>query len=127
MPKYIVTYKIKIETSKRGEITDYKLVDKRMKVNASSFKEARNKIRKTSGYEISDIKISEVSATNVLNRKMVLGALFSTVLLAQGIRLSVECMKVGNVLMMSIFLFMSFIFVAALAYCLQNLKGRKQI
>jgi len=67
MPKYKVTYKEKINTSSPGEVTDYKLVPFRKTIRAKSFKEAREKIRKSSGYSVVDIIVTEVKKSWIRN------------------------------------------------------------
>ena len=60
MPKYKATYKVKVVTSKAGEPTAYRLVDGEKKIRAKSFSEARDKVRKSSGYDVIDIRVTEV-------------------------------------------------------------------
>lgn len=57
MPKYKVTYKIKMTTSKTGEVNEHRLVTGGRTVRANSFKEARDKVRRSSGYEVVDIHV----------------------------------------------------------------------
>lgn len=59
MPKYEVTYKEKVNISSPGEVAEFKFVPFRKILRASSFTEARNKVRRSSGYTVIDIHVRE--------------------------------------------------------------------
>ena len=60
MPKYRIVYKQKVDITKPNEPTEYRLVTAVKKLRAESFKEAREKIRKSSGYDIVSISVEQL-------------------------------------------------------------------
>jgi len=62
--RYFVRYAEKVQTNKYGEVYSYRPNYVTKKVRAFSSREAREKVRKDSGYDICNIHVEEVTTTS---------------------------------------------------------------
>lgn len=66
MKKFKVIFKGKVPVSMAGEISEYRLITLKRNIRANTFKEAREKIRKSYKYEIVHIDVTEAKQSWIM-------------------------------------------------------------